>query len=72
MMSPCMTFTLVICEILLARMPLYIICILSHLIAHQKMPHFHRAGALPLDGVVRNTNSSGIIAMYGGFWLQVP
>jgi hypothetical protein len=65
MMSPHMMFTMVICKILLARMPLDIIYILSHLIAHPIIPHFHIAGALLLYGVVCNTASSGIIAMYG-------
>ncbi len=37
-----------------------------------KIMHLHRAGSLPLDGAVGNTNGGGIIAMNWGFRLWVP
>jgi hypothetical protein len=44
---------------------------LGDFIAHPKISHFHRARTLAFDGVVRDTNGCGIVAMDRGSRLWV-
>ncbi len=70
-MCPGVVFTLVNCQIFLARLPPDIIGILCDLITNPEIPHLHQTGALLLDGVVCNVNSGGVVAMdrIFGLWM---
>jgi hypothetical protein len=69
---PRMMLTLVVSQIFLAGVPNEVIYSLRILICHPKISHFHRARSVAFDGIVCNTNGSGVIAMDGhtGLWMS--
>jgi hypothetical protein len=62
-----MVFALVICSVFLPWVPLEGVHLLRYFIPNPEKSHFHRSRMLPFNGVVRDANRSGIIAMYRGF-----
>jgi len=71
MMRTNVVLALVISKIFLPRVPLQIVHFLCNLVPNPEKSHFHRSRMLPLDGVVRNTHRSGIVAMHWRLWLRM-
>jgi hypothetical protein len=67
-----MVLALVVGLVLLARVPAQDVHILSYLIPHPKLLHFHRLGLLALDSVIANPHCRRIVTMYRCLWLGVP
>ncbi len=66
-----MVLALVVGQVLLTWVPAQGVHIVSYLIPHPKILHFHGTQLLPLDGVIANADCHCIIAMYWHLWLGV-
>jgi hypothetical protein len=64
-------FTLVVRQILLARVPFKRKNILCFLFTSPKISHFHCSRTLSFDGIIGNPDGGCIIAVDGGFGLRV-
>ncbi len=70
-MCPRLVFALIVRKIFLSGVPFDIVCILGNFIADPKISHFHRSRMLVFDGVVRNADGGGVVAMDRRFRLQM-
>jgi len=70
-MCPGMVLALIIGKILLSGVPFYIVCILCNFITNPKILHFHQSRMLAFDGVVRDANGRGVVAMDRCFRLRM-
>ncbi len=71
MMWTQVVFTLVVCQVLLTRVPLDTVSILCYLVTCPKIPHFHRSLFLSFDSIICNSDGGGVVAMDLCFWLRV-
>ena len=62
---------LVIAQILLSRIISYFENSLCLVTQQPKISHIHRSRTLPLDGVIEDSDGSGVVDMDGGRWLRV-
>ena len=72
MMGAYVVLALVVSKILLPGVPFNFVDILCFLVTYQKISHFHRSRSLPLDGVVCDADSCGIITVHRCSWLGMP
>ena len=62
-------FGKVVCEVFLPWVPGYIEVTDFYLVRNPEETHFHGAGSLSFDCIVRDGNSSVVVAVYRSRWL---
>ena len=72
MMGACMTFALIICEILLAWIPVKCVNLMRTLVTNPEKSHFHQMGSLPFDCAICDAHHGGIVAMHWSLRLYMP
>ena len=65
-------FGWIIAQVFLAGLIIKFEVFLSFTVKEPEVSHFHCTGSLSFDGVINNTNSSGVVDMYGCWWLGMP
>jgi hypothetical protein len=68
-MGAYVVLALVVSKIFLPGVPFNFVDILCFLVTNPKISHFHRSLSLPFDGVVRDADGGGIVAVYWCSWL---
>jgi hypothetical protein len=68
-MCACVVLALVVCEILLSRVPADVIHFLGYFVSNPEKSHFHRSRTLAFHSVIRDPDSRRIIAVDGSLWL---
>ncbi len=71
MVCPRVMFTLIVCQILLARVPFKRVHILCFFFISPTIPYFNCLQSLLFDGIIGNTYSCCIVAVDKGFGLWV-
>jgi hypothetical protein len=69
MMGAYVVLALVVSKIFLPGVPFNFVDILCFLVTNPKISHFHRLLSQPFDGVVRDADGGGIVAVYWCSWL---
>ena len=72
MMGAYVVLALVVCKILLPRVPFNFVDILCFLVTYPKISYFHQSRSLPLDGVVCDADGCGVVAVHRCFLLGMP